>query len=90
MPLGDPAQLGSTEHSIEDRRPLVQEPSELAKRCKDALRDLVVGSEVEIARTAGLTRLEFYQAIGELHLAKQLRILRNSGGVRQYALNYAG
>lgn len=89
-PLTNFGQLNDQKPQLELARYSRGEPSDLAKRCKDALRELVVGSEVEIARTAGLTKLEFYRAIGELHIAKQLRILRSTNGVRQYALKYAG
>lgn len=89
IPLNDPGQLLGVNPFL-PARDLLPRESELAKRCKDALRELVVGNEVEIAKCAGLTKLEFYQAIGELHNSNKLRILRSPSGVRQYALKYAG
>ena len=73
---------GTTSYPIEEFE------SSLAKRAKDAVREIGFPSALEIAKAAGLTRSEVEVAVTELTRANQLIQQRTSGGELHYALNH--
>ena len=73
---------GTTSYPIEEFE------SSLAKRAKDAVREIGFPSAPEIAKAAGLTRSEVEVAVTELTRANQLIQQRTSGGELHYALKH--
>lgn len=66
----------------------IAEESVFAKRALDAFRELDFPSELEIARTAGLTQFELTLAINELRAKNYLVQKRDSAGKLHYALKH--
>ncbi|MFM7013457.1 MAG: DNA-processing protein DprA [Actinomycetota bacterium] len=64
------------------------EPSELAKRAADALRDLKLANTQEIATDAGLTSGEVAQALAELRSRDLVNSIPLAGANGRYALKY--